>query len=206
MKIKIKYIPVAANAKRFAMDVFGHARYEMFPEVADEFNPADFKNEFEFKMEQVSDEGEPNEFEYVLELPYGFFDVSLHFCPHGQNERKPLPETEPPGVSVEKEPEPISAEQQREEDRREEEENKRKEQEARAAQRKLEEQKAKEAHERHKQLIQQEENTLKMDTFWQKIDLSIHPTEEDVNVSLSILSLYYLTLTDYFSFYAALQP
>lgn len=38
------------------------------------------------------------------------------------------------------------------------------------------------------------------------MDLSFHHSTDDANASLSILSIYYLTLTDYFSFYAALQP
>jgi len=38
------------------------------------------------------------------------------------------------------------------------------------------------------------------------MNLGFHHNNEDANASLAILSLYLDTLTDYFSFYAALQP
>lgn len=47
---------------------------------------------------------------------------------------------------------------------------------------------------------------MKLDVYWRVMNLGFHHNNEDANASLAILSLYLDTLTDYFSFYAALQP
>ena len=47
---------------------------------------------------------------------------------------------------------------------------------------------------------------MRLDPYWNAMNLAFHKTDEDASVSLAVLSLYLDTLLDYFSFYASLHP
>jgi hypothetical protein len=178
--------------------------------MQDEFDPVNYPVDMEFRIPQINDEGDPNEFEFEIELPYGTFEfVDCYYIKinDANREQKEIPKKEKEdSIIIFREPKPISAEQQRQLDTAEEEENKQREYEAKIAINKLKKQQEREAFEKKQQIIQQEQNTLKLDTFWKAMELTFYDNTEDANASLSILSIYYLTLTDHFSFYANLQP
>jgi hypothetical protein len=144
-----------------------------------------------------------------LELPNGEWKTTYHFKPKTANEaaeKMDIPLQELDTLKIKLEPEPISQEQQRQLDIAEEEENKRKEHEARMAQKKLEEEKARLKYEQQQLIAKQEQNTARLEVYLKAMNLALHRSDEDINSSLSILSIFHLDLADHFSFYASLHP
>jgi len=54
--------------------------------------------------------------------------------------------------------------------------------------------------------LTQEKNIEKLDVYWKVMDLAFHQSSADANASLAVLSVYFDTIYDLFSFYASLQP
>lgn len=179
--------------------------YKMAPEVMQEFDPKDWKEECTFDlylMEQ--DEGIHNNwFEYTgLKLPYG--EISFKFKVKVKDKEIEVSQNDP-YMKIEFEPKPILASQQKVMDEEEERKNEEKQAEAKRERQRLEKKKADEAFEREQQIMQQAQNTMKLDQYWRVMNLQFFKTEEDASVSLAILSLYLDNLMDYFQFYSALQ-
>lgn len=65
--------------------------------------------------------------------------------------------------------------------------------------------KKRKAEEAKQQQLTHQQNSLKLDVYWKAMDLEFHNSKDDALAALSVLSLYYKIITDYFSFYAALN-
>ena len=178
----------------------------MFPELRDEFKDSDYKPEFEVQLEESLFHDQTNYFTYDFDIPYGYLEYEYLYT-IGDEEKKPIPEKDYEGVKVIQVPDEIvSEEEQKHLDMLEEEDIKKREKEQKIAHKNALEKRSKEAMERQEQILLQERNSLKLDKYWRAMDLNFHSTLEDANTALSIFSLYFDTITDYFSFYASLQP
>lgn len=178
----------------------------MFPELLDEFKNSNYHPDFEVKMDRSLYHDGSNYYTYEIELPYGNLDYEYYYS-IGDDEKKVIPEVDHQGIKIIQYPDEIvSAEEQKQLDMIEEEDIKRREKEQKNAHKLALEKRAKEAAERQQQMLLQEQNSLKLDVYWKEMDLNFHSSLEDANAALSIFSLYYDTITDYFSFYASLQP
>lgn len=141
-----------------------------------------------------------------IEIPYGDVVYEYFYTLGEDEEKKPIPDKESEGITITQIPsDVVSADRQRELDIEEEEDIKKKEKEQKTAHKQAMEKKKEEALERQQQMLLQEQNSLKLDIYWKAMDLNFHQSLEDANAALSIFSLYYETITDYFSFYASLQ-
>lgn len=177
----------------------------MFPELVKEFENETYKSDFEIEMEKNPYSDLTNYFTYEIELPYGHLEYEYLYS-IGDEEKKPIPDKDHEGIEVSQYPEDIiSAEEQKLLDMQEEEDIKRREKEQKTAHKLELEKRTKEAEERHRQMQIQEENSFKLDIYWKAMDLNFHSSLEDANAALSIFSLFYETITDYFTFYAGLQ-
>jgi hypothetical protein len=58
----------------------------MFPELADEFNHADYPTDFTMKMTGFEDDNDNWEYEYELEFPYGTFDIQVLYAIKSQKD------------------------------------------------------------------------------------------------------------------------
>ncbi len=47
-------------------------------------------------------------------------------------------------------------------------------------------------------LLQQQQNTMMLDVYWQAMNLGFHKSNDDANASLAVLSLYLEILHQYF--------
>lgn len=122
---------------------FAELNYQMFPEMEKEFREANYPNPLIIELKE-DEYGTPNYYDASIELPFGTVEAKLKYREEGAEDEK-LQEPLKHIADVFKtnlEPVPISMAQQAERDKLEEEENKKKEQEARAAQEKLEAEKA----------------------------------------------------------------
>lgn len=123
---------------------FAQLNYNMFPEHEKEFKHMKFENQF--VVELVQDEYSPLYHEAVLDLPFGTVSSKLLYRDDNDEEKKLKSEGLIPAVEqafkADLEPIPISMETQAQRDKLEEEDNKKREQEARAAQERLEAEKA----------------------------------------------------------------
>lgn len=126
----------------------------MYPELAQEFNPDEYKETFEFQMELVNHT--EKEFEYSIDLPYGDIEVDLRWAQvqKGEINFAPIGDAEQPGVSITHDPEPVSEQHQKKLNEIEAEENKQREKEARMTQKKLDDQKEQEILEKQHQIFQ----------------------------------------------------
>lgn len=119
MTLKVRYFPYALRdqAKRGLCDFFAVINYKMFPEMEDEFNPGDYEEEY--KAQLYVEDGEESDnlvFRYEIELPYGDVKCNVFIRPkRSTSEEEENKLIEPPPneleyISVNIEPEPISAE------------------------------------------------------------------------------------------------
>lgn len=207
MRIGITYIPKAEIIKtNKAIKLFVRVHNKMFPELYEEFKGQSYKEEFDLQMDTLLYHDNTNYFSTDFDIPYGDVSYEYLYTIGEEEEKKAIPDKDYEGITIHQTPsEVISAERQEELDKHEEEEIKKKEKEQRTAHKQAMERKKDEAKERQEQMLLQEQNSLKLDIYWKVMDLNFHNSLEDANAALSILSLYYNTITDYFSFYAALQ-
>jgi hypothetical protein len=178
----------------------------MFPEFYEEFKDHDYKEELEVEMETLPYPDGTNYFSVDIDLPYGEVQYRYTYRIGKEEERKELPDKEYEGITVQQTPpNVVSAEMQGELDIQEEEEIKKREKEQRNAHKAAKEKEKELALEKHQQAQIQQQNSLKLDVYWKKMDLNFHNNNEDAHASLAIFSLYYETIADYFSFYTSLQ-
>jgi hypothetical protein len=207
MRISLQYIPKSDMIKNNkTCKVFVKVHNQMFPELFEEFKDRNYQEEFEVEMECLPYHDGTNYFVYDFDTPYGDVSYEYFYTVGEEEEKKAIPDKDHEGISMTQTPTDIvSAEKQRELDQIEEEEIKKREKEQKNAHKMAMEKKKEEALEKQQQMLLQEQNSLKLDIYWKKMDLNFHQSLEDANAALSILSLYYDTITDYFSFYASLQ-
>jgi hypothetical protein len=178
----------------------------MYPELKEEFKDRNFEEEFEIEMEMLPYHDNTNYFMSDIELPYGDVTYEYLYRIGEEEEKKQIPDKDSEGVIYTQMPgDLISVDKQRELDIEEEEDIKKKEKEQKTSHKQAMEKKKEEALDRQQQMLLQEQNSLKLDIYWKAMDLNFHQSLEDANAALSIFSLYYETITDYFSFYASLQ-
>ena len=207
MTVKVTYMPEEDKWKKAShLKLIGTFKYNMAPELREEFDESKFEKEWELEMPKMLKDGvevDINWYEHEFDLPYGRFDYTFKLLYGSKETEKKL---EKDAVQVELEPIPVMAAEQLKADLEEEKLNIERQAEAKRKRRELEEKKAQEAFEKQQQILQQEQNTLKLDTYWMVMNLNFHASEKDANASLAVLSVYLDTLLDYFSFYASLQP
>jgi len=137
-------LPIPEGLKfQIKLIYFAEITYNMFPEHVKEF--AHMKFESKFPVPLVEDEYTPNYFECEIDLPFGTVSSVLKYREETSEDTKLLDVTLPQvnsAFKTELEPVPISNAEQASKDKVEEEENKKREQEARAAQERLEAEKA----------------------------------------------------------------
>jgi hypothetical protein len=178
----------------------------IFPELLEEFKEEEPVQEFEIEMETHPYHDGTNYFMADFELPYGDDTLEYFYTIGGEEEKKFVAEKDIGTATIHKSPSDIvSAAKQKELDEKEEEEIKKREKEQKNAHKLAMEKKKEEALERQQQMLLQEQNSLKLDIYWKAMDLNFLKSLEDANAALSILSLFYDTISDYFSFYASLQ-
>jgi hypothetical protein len=73
MKAILQYTSLDEKIEKLPIKIFVTYSYQMFPEFDDEFDRNIYDGEHEIEMEQINYEGERNEFELELEMPYGNF-------------------------------------------------------------------------------------------------------------------------------------
>ena len=209
MIINITYIAATEVIKNKNSRVFMKIKNEVFEEIAEEFKDSkEYPEEFEKEMvDPIVREGY-KEFLWEIKLPYG--DVSYEYYytlgDGEEEEKKPLPDKDLEKVTYIITPkEIVSARRQQELDKIEEDEIKQREKDQKEKHKTAMDEKKKEAKEREKQAEIQEQNSLKLDVYWKAMQLNFHKNIDDASASLSVFSLYYETITDYFRFYAALQ-
>lgn len=184
--------------------------YAIFPELAGEFrnHAVDYPPVSQFKIDEREKELGVFVYEQEFEVPYGTFDIKLSYGlkdkPEGEEDLKPLPESEKIIMVDKCEPKPKSMEKLREEHAQEEEENKKREVEARLAQKRLEEEKSRLRYEQQQQIAKQEQNTAALKVYFEAMNLGFHTGEEDFNASMSVLSIYHQDLMDNFQYYCGL--
>lgn len=128
-------------------------------------------------------------YSYELELPYGEWKLGYYYKlrSNQQAEKQELPEDQMRDTLKFKiEPEPISADQQKQLDIAEEDENKRREHEARMAQKKLEEEKARQKYEQQQLIAKQEQNTARLEVYLKVMNLAIHRVSEQLLVHVCL--------------------
>lgn len=118
MKYTILYKPQIEAAKKGKFDFYAKIKYQMFPEMEDEYNPADYPTESTFKLEGFVDDNENYEYECEHEWPYGTISSSVWVKPKvklsdqdDDSELKPLIDQEKDYVMEYWEPKPISADE-----------------------------------------------------------------------------------------------
>ena len=207
MKINIVYFPKALEAiKNNDWTMYVQISYSMYPELHEEFKDHDYKEEFDREMETIVHSSSTTYFSLDIDLPYGEVSYKYVYRIGEEEETKELPDKEYEGIQYHQTPTDIvSQDKQRELDMQEEEEIKKREKELRNTYKQAIEKDRKEALDRHNQALKQQENSLKLDVYWRAMVLDFHPSIEDANAALSILSVYYDIITDNFSFYASLQ-
>lgn len=180
MRIKLIFRPPTSQIEPGVFNFFAQITYEMFPEMADEFDPEAFQTSELIQMEEDLDDPDLPEYFIELERPYGAYSVKMLYRevepqPNGDpHEFKPFMDTLFEHFKNRCEPEPISAAQQKELDEQEERDNKEKEREARLAQKELEQRKAKQKVEAQMQLLKQEQNSAKLKVYFSAMDLFFH--------------------------------
>ena len=152
----------------------------MFPELSDEFNPADYQSLL-IPLQEDVDENDNPEFVAEFDRPYGTYTALLKWrvkeAAEGDEsgELKALPEgLDDKYFTASHEPKPISEQQQKLLDEEEEKQNKKKEQDARLAQKELESKKAQQKVEAQMQLLKQEQNSAKLKVYFSVMNLYFH--------------------------------
>ena len=155
MKVRFQFAPQKNLSEA---EYFTQFAFNMFKEMEDEFNRAEWpanqtlRLEQEFEYDEEDEDSEKRVYKNIwsteLILPYGAIDAKLKFRPVDNHDAEDPNELLDPQGGNEKffevmyEPKPISADEQHALDNAEEEANKKREHDARLAQKKLEEEKA----------------------------------------------------------------
>lgn len=71
MAYSVRYGPFNEQSRKDQFDFFVKIQYHMFPEMADEFNPADYPEDYTVQLEGDDDENDQLLYKYDVELPYG---------------------------------------------------------------------------------------------------------------------------------------
>ena len=181
MKVKLHFNPPqSAIGQQGKYEFCVEFKYNMFPELSDEFNAGDYPSLLIPLQEELDENDNP---EYVAEFdrPYGTYTANLKWrvkdAAEGDEngELKALPEgLDEKYFAATHEPKPISEQQQKLMDEEEEKQNKKKEQDARLAQKELESKKAQQKVEAQMQLLKQEQNSAKLKVYFSVMNLYFH--------------------------------
>lgn len=81
MRFTIVYKSLNEMVKKGRYEFHAKVKYNMYPEMLDEFQSSQFPVEFTKKMEEIDTDEDKKNFEYELDIeyPYGTFEATIFF-------------------------------------------------------------------------------------------------------------------------------